>query len=374
MRNLTWNQEAGRIEFDVMFYDVYSGDRDEWLSRYDLWIDDVHITNIYYNCSDEVGYNNDNTYAIARFWPENQIVNGRLATFAYGDPSLMGVCAEGTRKSSQSEYNITFGANSWYNYKTVNTPGDNDNKHIYAKVYWYMGEITSNKTIKVEAQNIYIKEYNGSGSLYKGSVSNTVNVTMPSLSYNSMSVDDIGTNGALTFRCRADGATKIDLVTGSSNNTVVQSQSVSNAVFSNVWHIDRVGAFNTSVPVSEDYHFIAYKAVSNGKTTYKYPVSGSIAPPRTGEFSGNLTITPLTCGQLRLNWSTQNPSNSGSNTQGFDLEVNRADAGWTAVSSGLPDYNTGSGTQNYTQNPCCQRLATASQLIRQRCTRWRRSP
>lgn len=348
LRDVTWNQEKGRIEFKVMVYDEWSSATDEVLSRAYIYVDGKNQADISNGCRDKEAGKYPNFY-LTSFNSTSFFVN------AVGRPSSSCTFIQ---SSTYQEYAAT----SSYYTTYMGGQVDGNNKHGYAEFFWYPGEISSNRTVTVELRSILIRDYdeNSGSGITKTNQSQSKTISIPATPTYTYSAENLGENGKMTFKCEVSGATKIALVTGSSGSTVLQTKTGSNVTFTDVYHTDAVGKFNKGTSSSEDYHFIAYKEVSGGKTIYKFPVSNYLEPPRTGEFTGNLTVTPSTCGDLILEWQVANPPSGSSyvyNLQGFDLEVKRGTGGWTPITGGIPDYkDVKSNVEATTSYTCTYRI------------------
>jgi hypothetical protein len=351
--DIKWNQEKGRVEFKVIFYDNIGSYHDEYIKCATLYINNEKLGTLTVGKKTDRGDVTSSTpwneichptnaeYQRANlfFYSHSASNNEHLAVFARGVVNDCGqYAADGDyieipiNHSNNRRY--TFGLNRGYDAAAVS--------HSYAEFFWYPGELTGDKTIEVALKDIVIMEENTSTAQGKPNVSRSVTMTRPAAPSNqSMTGGTIGADGQLTFTCSADGATEIQLLKG---NDVIETKTGSNVTFTGKYLTEANDFLN-----GKTFSFNARKAISDNRTTYIWRSDINVESQRTGVFTNILETSLEQCGKIRLSWQIKNPSTtSGVNTDGFILEVKKGNDNWTAVTSGVPSYTAqNSETTNY---------------------------
>ncbi|MDR1594090.1 MAG: LamG domain-containing protein, partial [Prevotellaceae bacterium] len=361
LRDVTWNEEKGRIEFKVMFYDNYGTERSEWIRQAEIYINNTKIGRIFHGCPGEnsngvvqegwttpsISPYNDYDYAALCFYSTSSSTTNRLAMYALGS----GLACDDyvTSTSNYKEIPVTHDDNRWYTYDLNNRVSIADDpyteNHYYAEFYWYPGvvNVTDLGTVEISLRNIMVVEHISGAWMYPNNVFDEVDVTMPAATGHSMTGGLIGSEGKISFTCKADEATTIELVR-SSSGYVPASQTGSNVTFDDKYVTSEDYFLNGRV-----FTFNSLRSVSDGKTVYVRRSDKSVITQRTGVFSDSLDASLETCGKVKLTWHIKNPSTTSNvNTQGFTLEVKKGDEGWTEISSGVPGYTaTTASTSDY---------------------------
>jgi hypothetical protein len=341
LRDLKWNQEKGRIEFKVMFYDNFGSAREEGVSRADIIINGVNLGYIYYNCETPKEYE----YANCRFWSITSAVNGHLYTNSRGMPSSE--CSYVTTEPYR-EQDILYQYYGWFTYSVgaVND-GANYKRHAYAEYFWYPGDISSNETISVQIANVQIKETaSGQTKTVPGTLK-TVDITVPAAENASITGGNIGSGGNFSVTCSATGASQLLLL---KNGNHIDTKDGTNVTFTGKY-LTTVDEFLDGVTFS----FKIRQSVSDGKTVYTIPAGVTLKSQRAATFGFfNPSLSLGTCGNLNLNWTLANPNpndRSNVNTEGFDIQYRKNAGNWiTITDANIPNcINTGSNeTQDYT--------------------------
>jgi hypothetical protein len=366
IRDLRWNQEKGRVEFKVMFYDNCANRLDDYIKSASLYINgeqlgtltvgkktgggtvDIYASNstMCHPTNDE--YQRANLY----FYSHSASNNEHLTIFARG---AVDDCGQYAADGNYIEIPIDHWNNRRYTFGLDLVEGDASKKHhSFAEFYWYPGEMTSDQNIEVAIKNISIMEEQSWFYFVtsKQDVVRSITATRPDAVSHSISGGTIGADGKLSITCNAGEATEIQLfkVFGSSwyeYLETVETKSGSNITF-------------TGHYFTRDYQFLdgatfgfnSRRSVSNNRTTYVRRAVMTLTSGRTGVFTNRLDASLEACGKVKLSWHIKNPWNtSGINTDGFILEVKKGDDNWTAITSGVPSYTAqdgGTTDYNYT--------------------------
>ena len=353
IRDVTWNQSAGRVEFKVLFFDNFgsTSKRDEWIEKADLLINNEWVAMLGNECRPT---NNANETTMAHLEITPMCDNGKLTVNARNGYST--TCGTWVQNNIYAEMELPFMATRYYTFNVGRVQDGSDyQRHAYAEFYYYPGEMSSNKTIEIKVDNITIKE-ESSGSTVKYSTApngagvRSVTATMPATPTNqSINGGTIQQGGFIPVSAAADGATSLELWRSSLDQGVssIEKKSGANVTFTTAKYAKGMIDFFYGVTL----YFKIYKAVSGGKTTYVWTGSPSLTSQRTGIFVNNLTVMPSTCGKINLEWQIMNPDVEASyvNTQGFDLQVRKGTGAWTNITQDVPEYvHTKGSTNNYT--------------------------
>ncbi|MDR2382745.1 MAG: T9SS type A sorting domain-containing protein [Prevotellaceae bacterium] len=325
LKDLIWNQEKGRVEFKIIFFDNWGNLKSEFFKSADLYINGTSMLRIEAVC----GANGQPTNAessYANLYIKNLSSTGSFST--YGSSSTN--CSE--LGSNLKEHVVPANGSGYYSYNIDNTSPSS--RLCFAQIYWYQGDLTANKTITIRVSGT-VMEQNSGQTKSVNSGDKTLDITLPSVQGHSITGGNIGSGGQLSFTCNANEASSIQLLKGSS---VTETQTGSNVTFTGKYLATESEFLNGAT-----FGFISRKAVSDGRTTYIQKSNETITSQRTGVFYNNLTTSIETCGNVNLNWHIKNPSSTNNiNTQGFVLQVKIDDGGWKDL-DGIIDYTANAG-------------------------------
>ncbi|MDR2086997.1 MAG: hypothetical protein LBP72_07450, partial [Dysgonamonadaceae bacterium] len=188
IRNLRWNQEKGRVEFEVMFYDNVDVAWDEYIKHATLYINNVKLGTL------TVGKSNggdvtsstpfsdlcfpgaDNNCVNLYFYSHSASNTEHLVTYARGSTDG---CRKSTTNTNYIEIPINHGTNRWYNYNA-------EVYRAYAEYFWYPGEMTGDQTIEVALKDIVITQQFSGNTWTRGNASYSVTATRAPASNHSM--------------------------------------------------------------------------------------------------------------------------------------------------------------------------------------------